>query len=98
LVVFWVVDFSVVVTLPEFGVSLSVLVVVVVSVDFSDTCGLAGAGAPSTPGAPGAPGAPAGPGGPWHPPPKVPIRIARTAIAVHLAIVFIIVFTGISIF
>jgi len=77
LLLFWVVDFSVVVLLPEFGALLLLVVEVVDSEDFSDT-----AGAADAPGAPCAPGAPAGPGVcPWHPTPKVPTRIARIAMA-----------------
>jgi len=80
------VDFSVVVTLPESGALLAVLVVVLLSEDFSDTAGLAAA--PGAPCSPCAPGAPAGPGLSLHPTLQVPIRIAITAMAVYLAVFF----------
>jgi len=87
LLLFWVVDFSVVVLLPEFGALLLLVVEVVYSEDFSDTAGLAAA--PGAPCSPCAPGAPAGPGLSLHPILQVPIRIAITAMAVYLAVFLI---------
>ena len=84
-------DFLVVVTLPESG---PLLVVVVVSEDFSETSGLAAA--PGAPAAPWAPGVPAGPWSSLHPTLKVPARIAITAIAAYLAVVLIIFFVPLS--
>jgi hypothetical protein len=88
--VFSVVDFSVVVLLSESG---ALLLVVVVSEDFSDLVDAAGA-----PCAPVAPVSPVAPAGPWvvvvslHPTPKVPIRIVKTAMAMNLVVRLIVSF------
>jgi hypothetical protein len=98
-----VVDFLVVVLVPESGALL--LVVVVDSDDFSDLVDAAGAPcapvapvsplAPVAPVLPLAPVAPAGPGVvvvSLHPTPRVPIRIVITAMAIKLVVLFIIFF------
>jgi hypothetical protein len=91
---FSVVDFWVVVPLPESGALLLVVVVVVDSEDFSVLVGAAGA--PCAPVAPVSPAAPVAPAGPWvvvvslHPTPRVPIRIVITAMAMKLVVRLII--------
>ena len=91
--VVWVVDFSVVVVSPEPGALLSDRVVVVVSVDFSETSGLTGApgtlgsaGAPAAPCGPGAPGAPGAPGSPAGPGTDAPgVTVVSFTVSLHPA-------------